>query len=179
MKRILIITAALLFCSSIYGQQETRENTDYKKFKFGFSLDPNLSWMSPKTNEITNEGVLGRASFGLNADIMFSENYAFGTGVSVMKNGGFLTYLDFEQRDNDSTQYMVLRERKYKLNYVKIPLTIKLRTSEIGYITYWGQFGLGLSFATSSRAEDKLTFTLQQEPTSGFKCIKWPRNRER
>jgi len=85
-----------------------------------------------------------------------------------MKNGGFLTYLDTETRDNDTTLYMVLRERKYKLNYVEIPLTIKLRTSEIGYITYWGQFGLGLGFATSSKAEDKLDFILQQNPTSGL-----------
>lgn len=164
MKRIIITLSALLVLTGSFAQEAS---ADFKKFKFGFKLDPNLSWLSPKSNEITNEGVLGRASFGLSADLMFAENYAFGTGISVMKNGGYLTYLDREKRDNDDTEYMVLRERKYKLNYVEIPLTFKLRTSEIGYITYWGQFGLGLSFATSSKAEDKLSFILQQDVASG------------
>lgn len=150
---------------SMFSQETAK---DYKKFKFGFKVDPNLSWMSPKTTEMTNEGLLGRASFGLNADVMFSKNYAFGTGVNVMKNGGFMTFLDTEERDNDSTLYMVLRERKYKLNYVEIPLTLKLRSSEIGYITYWGQFGLGLGVMTSSRAEDKLNFILQQDAITGL-----------
>ncbi len=165
MKRVLIIIMSLALSASMFSQETT---TDYKKFKFGFKVDPNLSWMSPKTNEMTNEGVLGRASFGLNADIMFSENYAFGTGINVMKNGGFMTFLDNEIRDNDPNLYIVLRERKYKLNYVEVPLTIKLRTAEIGYITYWGQFGLGLGFTIAANAEDKLDFLFQQDPTSGL-----------
>jgi hypothetical protein len=37
-------------------------------------------------------------------------------------------------------------EEKYKIQYLDIPLTLKLKTNEIGYLTYYGQFGLDLSF---------------------------------
>ena len=86
---------------------------------------------------------------------------------AIMKNGGYLNYLDKETRDNDDTEYIVLRERKYKLNYIEVPLTFKLRTSEIGYMTYWGQFGMGLAFTTAAKAEDNLRFINQLNPVNG------------
>lgn len=154
MRQITIILFSAFLTLSVSAQ----EDGDFKKFKFGFKVDPNLSWMSPKSDDLTNDGLLFRASYGLNADIMFSSNYAFGTGLTVMGNGGYLSYLDTETRDNDDTEYIVLRKRKYKLKYVEVPLTIKLRTDEIGYATYWGQFGLGLGFSTNAKGEDEIKF---------------------
>ncbi len=159
MKRFTV----LLFSAIMAFSGLSQEDGDYKKFKFGFKVDPNLSWMTPKSDDLISDGLLLRGGFGLNADIMFSENYAFGTGFSINGNGGVLSYLDDEARDNDSTEYIVLRKRKYKLKYVEIPLTIKLRTSEIGYITYWGQFGLGLGFTTNVRGEDDLKFISERK----------------
>jgi hypothetical protein len=133
---------------------------DFKKFKFGFKVDPNVSWMSSETTDVVSEGVLLRGSFGVNADIMFSERYALGTGFSIMGGGGQLSFFDYEDRIGDAgeSNFIVKRNRKYKLKYVEIPLTLKLRTDEIGYITYWGQFGLGLGFATKATADDNIKF---------------------
>jgi len=158
LREILLVLLAL----TVIGQASAQED-DYRKFKFGFKIDPNVSWMSPKTNEMTSEGALGRFSFGLNADVMFSDKYAFGTGVSIMGNGGVLRYLDTEFRDNDPTEYIVRRERKYRLKYVEVPLTFKLRTEEIGYMTYWGQFGLGLGFMTRATGDESLSFLGQRD----------------
>jgi len=32
-------------------------------------------------------------------------------------------------------------DQSYNLKYVEIPLSLKLRTNEIGYLTYYGNFG--------------------------------------
>ena len=153
MKGISILLVAVLMTVQGFSQ-------DFKKFKFGFKVDPNISWMSPETADLVSEGVLLRGSFGVNADIMFSERYALGTGFSIMGGGGQLSFFDYEDRIGDAgeSNFIVKRNRKYKLKYVEIPLTLKLRTDEIGYITYWGQFGLGLGFATKATADDNIKF---------------------
>lgn len=153
MKGISILLVAVLMTVQGFSQ-------DFKKFKFGFKVDPNVSWMSSETIDVVSEGVLLRGSFGVNADIMFSERYALGTGFSIMGGGGQLSFFDYEDRIGDAgeSNFIVKRNRKYKLKYVEIPLTLKLRTDEIGYITYWGQFGLGLGFATKATADDNIKF---------------------
>jgi len=153
MKGISILLVAVLMTVQGFSQ-------DFKKFKFGFKVDPNVSWMSSETIDVVSEGVLLRGSFGVNADIMFSERYALGTGFSIMGGGGQLSFFDNEDRIGDAgeSNFIVKRNRKYKLKYVEIPLTLKLRTDEIGYITYWGQFGLGLGFATKATADDNIKF---------------------
>jgi hypothetical protein len=153
MKGISILLVAVLMTVQGFSQ-------DFKKFKFGFKVDPNVSWMSSETTDVVSEGVLLRGSFGVNADIMFSERYALGTGFSIMGGGGQLSFFDYEDRIGDAgeSNFIVKRNRKYKLKYVEIPLTLKLRTDEIGYITYWGQFGLGLGFATKATADDNIKF---------------------
>jgi opacity protein-like surface antigen len=41
----------------------------------------------------------------------------------------------------------------YRNNYVTIPISLKLRTNEIGYFTYYGVFGLSNSILTSAKAK--------------------------
>jgi hypothetical protein len=58
--------------------------------------------------------------------------------------------------DDEHTHYQ-LNERQYKASYVTIPLALKLKTKEIGMMTYFGQFGLNSSFRWKVRANDELT----------------------
>ena len=46
-------------------------------------------------------------------------------------------------------------ELDQRLQYVEIPLTFKMRTKEVGYTTYYGQFGIGLGL--NVRAEGSRT----------------------
>ena len=50
--------------------------------------------------------------------------------------------------------FIQLESRSYKVQYVNIPLFIKMKTDEIGYLTYFGQFGLNTSIKTKARATD-------------------------
>ena len=50
-----------------------------------------------------------------------------------------------------------LNERKFKETYITIPLILKLKTKEIGTLTYFGQFGLNASIRWKAKADDKLT----------------------
>ena len=45
MKGISILLVAVLMTVQGFSQ-------DFKKFKFGFKVDPNVSWMSPETTDM-------------------------------------------------------------------------------------------------------------------------------
>tara|TARA_B110000285_G_scaffold135660_1_gene152000 strand:- start:15 stop:875 length:861 start_codon:yes stop_codon:yes gene_type:complete len=49
-----------------------------------------------------------------------------------------------------------LLDRTIRAQYVNIPLFIKMKTNEIGYLTYFGQFGLNTSIKTKARSTDNV-----------------------
>jgi hypothetical protein len=51
----------------------------------------------------------------------------------------------------------ILNQRTYKMTYVTIPLNLKLKTKEIGMMTYFGQVGVNASFRWRATATDELT----------------------
>lgn len=154
MKKITGLMALMMAFSLVSFAQ------DNGKFRFGFKIEPNASWFSPKEKFVESAGSSVRFSYGLNADIMFTDNYAFGTGLSVISNGGQIEYLR-EYTNADGT-FIVNTNRDYNLKYVEVPLTLKLRTNEIGYITYWFQFGLGLGVNIDARGDEEIEFLYQR-----------------
>ncbi|MDF2437222.1 MAG: hypothetical protein K0Q95_1598 [Bacteroidota bacterium] len=50
----------------------------------------------------------------------------------------------------------LVNERKYSVTYVTLPLTLKLRTKEIGALTYFGMFGINSSFRVAAKATDEV-----------------------
>lgn len=74
----------------------------------------------------------------------------------------FKTAYDEYNSLSGSTRYepYLLNERKYMITYVTLPLTLKLRTKEIGSLTYFGQFGVNSSIKVAAKATDEV-----QRPT--------------
>lgn len=58
----------------------------------------------------------------------------------------------------------LINERKYSVTYVTLPLTLKLRTKEIGSLTYYGMFGVNSSFRVAAKATDEVQ---KQSKTTG------------
>jgi hypothetical protein len=50
----------------------------------------------------------------------------------------------------------LINERKYMITYITLPITLKLRTKEIGALTYFGQFGVNSSFRIAAKATDQI-----------------------
>lgn len=155
MKKSILI--ALTFVSSVAVQAQ-----DFKPWKIALHVDPNVSWMKPNNNQIEQGKTSLKFGFGIAVDKMFTANYAFGTGLNILNTGGQLTYLynGGFKKDGQTNNTEVIGEvtRTYNLKYLEIPLTLKLRTNEIGYITYWAQFGVGIGFNIGAKADDELKF---------------------
>ena len=64
---------------------------------------------------------------------------------------------------NDSAQFLVRRERTLTQHWVELPVSFKFRTREIGHITYWGQFGLGLGLNLRATTDDRLDYRYRND----------------
>ncbi len=155
MKRVLSAIFLVLLALNINAQVETEIA---KNFRFGLKAMPNIGWLSEDRSETERDGLALGFGYGLQTEFRLSNNASFVTGLEVDQIAGGLTFKDSTSNfhnisliyanGNDTANIL---SRKYKFNSVNIPLTIKMKTKEIGYMTYWGQFGLNTSYIYKAR----------------------------
>jgi opacity protein-like surface antigen len=150
MKNIaLTLSLILLISANIFSQAYK----DYKSLKLGLKVSPNLGWLRPETRNFENDGIRFGFSYGLISDFRLAENYYVGSGLFITHWGGKLL-MPAKELVND-VEIAVTQRRTYNLQYLEIPLTLKLLTNEIGYSTYYGQFGIGLGANINAKGEDR------------------------
>ncbi len=164
MKRSSLFLVLLLIVSPLLA--------DDFGFRFGLKASPNISWYRTETRSYENRGVKPGYSYGLIIDYDFAQNYAITTGLNVLQTGGKIKY-DWihdvnghvngnNDQEIDHGEFLTVKQRSIRYRHIEIPLALKLRTAEIGYITYYGMFGIGLGFRTSARADDRITLLNDQ-----------------
>ena len=170
----LVLAVLLLTVDGVAQQNNASSNSgraryEEPKFRMGLHLLPSIAWLDARDGSTVSDGSISRFGFGFTADIMFANNYAIGTGVNVFRNGGKLTTIERLTGDpldpaNDTTQFVVQRERTLTQHWVELPVSFKFRTREIGHITYWGQFGLGLGLNLRATADDRVQYRFRNDP---------------
>ena len=129
--------------------------SEYRVFRLGISAGMGLSWMKPKTDGYEKDGNTFSYSSGLLTDYNFTKNYTFSSGINFNRLGGKL------KLPNDTNVVGSIKEegtlyRTYQINSLEIPTLLKLKTNQIGYLTYFAQLGLKHNFNLSSFANDEL-----------------------
>lgn len=127
------------------------QSTFSQGFKLGLHASPSISWLKPDTEEYTSEGIRAGFSYGLLSEFLLAEQYSFATGINIRYQGGILNY---PTADTINNQQYLSKERTYRLQNLEIPLTLKMKTREIGYNTYFAVFGFGGSVNLRSKADD-------------------------
>lgn len=115
-----------------------------QKTGFGIHFDPAISWMSTDVKEIKNEGTRPGYSFGLTVNRYFTPNYSFSTGISILNAGGRVVSNDTTYLELTNLLAKVLPGKPvvYKIQYITIPIGLKLQTNQIGYLTFFADIGL-------------------------------------
>jgi hypothetical protein len=98
---------------------------------------------STNTNIVNEEG-MASIKYGLEADI-----FLFGVPRYSLNTGLFISNHSFKARYNlegpislSDLSIATPVSIQYKLNYLEIPLNIKLRSDQFYRMTYYGQFGI-------------------------------------
>jgi hypothetical protein len=117
-----------------------------QKFHFGLGITPTASWIHASSDDLEGDGSKIGFNYGLITEFAFTENYSLATGITFDNNGGKLKTKD-AQVDTLNFQY------EFKLQYVELPITLKMKTNPVGSILYYGQFGVAPGFLLSGKGD--------------------------
>ncbi|OPL13491.1 MAG: hypothetical protein AVO34_06380 [Firmicutes bacterium ML8_F2] len=124
-----------------------------KPFVFGFQAGPNIGWMKPDAAGYSSDGVKIGFSWGFIADFYLMENYGITSGFDVIFLNGGIRMPHHKVNAPDTISGIL--NRKYRLKYIQIPLTLRMRTKELGPFRIYGKIGLGSSFLIGAKADDE------------------------
>ena len=122
----------------------------------GLYVSPIVSWLKPDSKTVEKDGSRFGFGFGIPVDFNVSDNFAVSTGVSFNNIGGSLKFLDSIPVFNTVDSIYALKggsSIKYKTQFIEIPLSLKGKTNEIGYITYFLKAGISPSFRFKAKGD--------------------------
>ncbi|MBT2557782.1 PorT family protein [Hymenobacter sp. ISL-91] len=145
MKKALL---ALLFSAATLGAASAQ-------VEIGLKVSPSLTSLraaSPNGDELKNESAKFSLGGGLIVDYFFGQNYAFSTGLELVGKGGTVSFFDGASR----RRY----EQKLSLQYLQVPLTVKLFTNDVAEDTkVYFQLGGALGGVIGARVDGDKFYT--------------------
>lgn len=151
MKKASALTVLALMGSMLTNAQDTQST---KKFRLGLEVCPNMGWITTDAKGLESDGSRLGFRFGLLGDVQLGDNanYFFSTGL-FLNNVGFKTKTSFSTTDSSGTVRTTTLTGENKLQYVELPISVKLKTNEIGYMTYFGQIGFDVGVLTAAKGK--------------------------
>jgi hypothetical protein len=138
MKKLVLSLLFVAIASTVLFAQS---NYDEQKFHFGLKASPVVSWARIEAPGVESDGIRIGFTYGLMTEFAFTKNYAFATGVDVSYRGGKYTQ-KVTAINTQTLQFQTIDvTRIQKFQMIEIPVTLKLKTNEIGYMKYYGMFG--------------------------------------
>lgn len=138
----------------------TQAQAQQSKYRFGMHFTPNYTWVAPETRLLNKAGGALGFGYGLMVErAIGNSNYYFSTGLSVNQLQ-YRSSIDqaFYKLPNTTNADVVATDAlyQYRVQYFDIPLTMKMRTNQMGAIRIFGQFGLnaGIMFQAKARVEN-------------------------
>lgn len=143
MKKTSFLIILLFFCGYVKAQP-------LHKFRLGITAHPAFGFLKVAKNKGKSEGLSLGFSYGLLGDFDLASDCSFSTGLTITTINGKSTEFNvpsFYNPDNGLLTYSL----KYKIQYLEIPFTIKLKTDNEKTERWYGQLGLSNGFAISRR----------------------------
>lgn len=150
MKKIVLIAAMSMAMLSLFAQGGE------PAVRVGITASPAISWFKGADKNVNSGKIRMGLEYGLLLDINLSkksQNYMLETGITGVLMGGNAVYDTLLVPVGGFTTYRNGVDARFKMQYVNIPISLKLKTNEIGYITYFGQLGFVPGFKVGGRVD--------------------------
>ena len=182
MKKILTSILLLAFIVPAIAQEEN----NFKNVRFGLMAQPSLNWYKPDDpKKLEKAGSKLGFSWGIAMEFRLNSVAVIATGLQIDYDRGFINFLDtstsyyYNTKDQvllsfsdtaaagkNNTQFYQLNDRIYRTNYLTLPFCLKMKTKDIGGMTYFMKFGLNSSLRLKAKVNDNIT---QLNPTPTVK----------
>jgi opacity protein-like surface antigen len=125
--------------------------------RIGLTANPVFGWFKTQRSDqaidaVKNDGLKVGFSYGAMGEYQFADNYAVEFRLQHLLYSG-----EYEVNRQNGGSSGDLLTRDWNLQYLEIPVNMKMKTNEIGYFTFFGKFGLSPAFRLqATAAEQKL-----------------------
>lgn len=156
MKSIVVLSLSLFLSTSLLAQDAPAGES---KVTLGLRAQPSFAWLKvkePAAPLLEGDGSKVGFAFGLMAEFKLSKNYFFATGLDVASKGGHIKSLvksDLEHTSTTGDSLITVTSSNVSLKYIELPITLKMKTNQMGNFTYFGQFGVAPGFNISSKSD--------------------------
>ena len=144
----ILIALSIVYISKLSAQT--------KKVALGLGIEPAVNWLKVDGDHLSPNGAKMNVNYGLLADFNFGENYALATGFFINHTGG-----NVKQSAIDTLSLAV--ESNIRYQSIRLPLTLRMMTKEIGYFRYYGLFGFYNDIIISATADQKIVGGPEEE----------------
>ncbi len=156
MKRLIIAVLFLMLVSGVSAQ-----------VKIGLRAALQLTWSSPDNKNTSTNGSRVNFGYGITIDKYFTENYAIGSEFTLQYFGTNLSLAESKYTSVTHNGTVIpatgALTYNYRMQYIQIPVLLKMRTKEIGYMRYYAEFGAAAGFLTRAKADVTMgTFALTE-----------------
>ncbi|TPE45170.1 porin family protein [Pontibacter mangrovi] len=132
--------------------------TSMAQVEIGLQLSPTVSgnrFVAEDRYNFEKESNKLRLGVGVVVDYFFAQNYAFSTGLMYRSKGAEITY-NYTRENGDGSTESISGKDDIGVQYVELPLTLKLFTNEVapGTILYF-QVGGSLNTKVAAQVNDK------------------------
>lgn len=121
-----------------------------ENLRFGFTMSPGITWLSPDNKQINSEGARFAFTYGAIVDFIIDDNerYSITSGVQIAMDGGKLSSFPLERIAGQSA------EMTAKIQYLELPVGLKLRSNETSSnLTFYGVLGIINGINIRARAD--------------------------
>jgi hypothetical protein len=145
MKKQMTLSLCLLLGMAGFAQNEPNP----KKFYLGLMGSGGIGWVSTESKNLEGGGAKAGIAFGIYGDFFFAKNYALSVEVNHSTQGYkvLADSISITRAIDDDTRKFANVTIDYRIRSFQVPISLKFKTNEIGYMQYYGQLGIAPTFA--------------------------------
>lgn len=147
-KKSLLVAFAFMIASSV-GALKAQD------LRFGIYASPVISWFSTDISEVRNEGARAGLNVSATAEKYFGFNFALTGGISIINSSGRTVSENTTLFKFPNYTSVVAPENAivYRIQYLSLPVGIKIKTNEIGFLSYFAETGFDPKLVIRGRAD--------------------------
>lgn len=173
MKKIAILSLFLVITMSVFAQSDANS----KFFRFGMSVSTGPAWIKSNTDSLDFDGMRLGLGYGFIGEFSLADNFGFTSGFDVSYVGGKMDFVKSGLLNNQFGEKVLLTDTNtsiksalatYKIQYLSIPLMLKMKTNEINYMTYFLRVGGSIGMRIGSKGNLEYTIVDGAQTTNAI-----------
>jgi len=144
MKKFTFLTCFILFFSFSFSQNF---NEKLKNSRMGLFISPSINFITTDLEQVEKNSKMGLI-YGWAIEMALNEHHRLESGFSISYKGGELSNIGSEAVSN-----------AYQVQYISLPIFIKMRSREVANFNYFARIGPSINFKIKDKNSENAETT--------------------